>query len=643
MAVRFDAAGDSLSRSTSVPNVRSFSVCGWAMAVVDNGAVAQPILAMLDGALQDGIALYWDNGFGNLELIVADAGGIFDNAILATSPATGQTFAWFVTCSGNGTNTVTAGYRLPGSNTWTTGTADISAAVADNASISFADVAGAQSFNGRLWNVKAWDAALTADQLLIESRFERMVFPANRNFHWPLYRHDALFDISGNGRNPTSGGTLSTEDAESGLWKSLPRLILPAFVAPPADPATAFQQGAFQSNAFQIYGGEITAPAGSIAGTSALVFTTAGAITGSGALAGTSAPAFATAGALTGSGALAGAISFAFTPTGAITGSGSLAGTAAMAFTTAGAVTGAGALAGTSTPAFTTSATLTGAGALAGTSALTFTTDGDLTNLGSGDISGTSALVFSLSAALTGAGALAGATTATFTPSATLTGSGALAGTSSLAFTTAGDVTGSGALAGTSSPAFSLAGELTGAVDLAGASSAAFTASATLTGAGALAGTSSPAFTTAGDLTGLAPGDIFGTSSLAFSVSGTLTGDGALAGASDMVFSTSLAFVEPETPQQVVNRAGGPVRRNYIVNGRKYYGLTNEELAYLLGHLQAEARRELVRDDVKVAFPSKKPHKISGNAWEQLKREMKVLGNDVVEWDEDEDAAMLLL
>lgn len=264
MAVRFDAAGDSLSRSTSVPNIRSFSVCGWAVAVVDNGAVPQPIVAMLDGALQDGIALYWDNGFGNLELIVANAGGIFDNSILATSPATGQTFAWFVTCSGNGTNTVTAGYRLPGSNTWTTVTADMGAAVADNATITFADVASAQSFNGRIWNVKAWDTALTADQLLIESRFERMVFPANRNFHWPLYRHDALFDISGNGRSPTSGGTLGTEDAWSGLWKPSATEVLGT--------ATPAPTGAFATT---LAGGTLAAT-GTVANPGAFATTLAG-------------------------------------------------------------------------------------------------------------------------------------------------------------------------------------------------------------------------------------------------------------------------------------------------------------------------------------------------------------------------------
>lgn len=226
MAVRFDATGDALSRTTSPPNVRAFTVCGWANAIVDNGAVAQLLVAMLDAGFTDGIALYWDNGFGNFEVIVADGGAIFDNAVVSASPATGTPFAWFVSCSGNGTNTVTAGYRLASDNTWTTGTADMNAVVADNTAINFASVAGGQDFNGRLWNIKAWDRALSLQEVLIESFYERVQFPASLNFHWLAYRHDALFDISGNGRNPTTGGTLTTEDGEYGLWRADPMQLI---------------------------------------------------------------------------------------------------------------------------------------------------------------------------------------------------------------------------------------------------------------------------------------------------------------------------------------------------------------------------------------------------------------------------------
>lgn len=239
MAVRFDAAGDALSRSTSPPNVRAFTVCGWAYALVDSGANPQPIFAMLDAGFTDGVILYWDNIFNETSITVANGGAVFDATVIATSPATGTPFFWFASCAGNGTNAITAGIRTASANTLTTAQADMDAAIADNTAIYFADIASSQSFNGRLWNIKAWDRALSLEEVLIESFYERMQFPASRNFHWQMYRHDALFDISGNGRNPTTGGTLTTEDGEYGLWTAEPlQIFVPAAVA-----ATLEQEG----------------------------------------------------------------------------------------------------------------------------------------------------------------------------------------------------------------------------------------------------------------------------------------------------------------------------------------------------------------------------------------------------------------
>ncbi len=258
MAVRFDAAGDALSRSTSPPNVRAFTVCGWAYALVDSGANPQPIFAMLDGTLQDGVILYWDNTFNEISITVANGGAVFDATVIATSPATGTPFFWFATCGGNGVNAVTAGIRTVSANTLTTAQADMDAAIADNTSITFADIASAQSFDGRLWNIKAWDRELSQAEILAESFYEKVQFPASLNFHWPLHRHDALVDWSGNGRTPTTGGTLTTEDGEYGLWKPDPLVLLHVPDAPAATLATAFQWDAFQHNAFQIYGGVVS-------------------------------------------------------------------------------------------------------------------------------------------------------------------------------------------------------------------------------------------------------------------------------------------------------------------------------------------------------------------------------------------------
>lgn len=86
-------------------------------------------------------------------------------------------------------------------------------------------------------------------------------------------------------------------------------------------------------------------------------------------------------------------------------------------------------------------------------------------------------------------------------------------------------------------------------------------------------------------------------------------------------------------------RAGG---RNYIIRGRKYRNLTNEELAYLLA-------RELVdvqRTEVKVSYKGKKPHMVSKAQWASLEATLKGLEQFLAppfDEDDEESAAMLLL
>jgi hypothetical protein len=88
------------------------------------------------------------------------------------------------------------------------------------------------------------------------------------------------------------------------------------------------------------------------------------------------------------------------------------------------------------------------------------------------------------------------------------------------------------------------------------------------------------------------------------------------------------------------SRPGGS-RRNYIIKGKRYYGLTNDELAYLLGHLDQEERKALIRADVKVTYKDKKPHAVSKSAWTEIQDMLKRYDPDPI--DDDEEAAMLLL
>ena len=81
-------------------------------------------------------------------------------------------------------------------------------------------------FDGVVWNVKCWDRALSAAELLIESYYLAVMFPSSLNFHWHLDRHDQTFDIGGNARAPTVNGSLATQDSGgSGVWQPRRRVF----------------------------------------------------------------------------------------------------------------------------------------------------------------------------------------------------------------------------------------------------------------------------------------------------------------------------------------------------------------------------------------------------------------------------------
>jgi len=92
-----------------------------------------------------------------------------------------------------------------------------------------------------------------------------------------------------------------------------------------------------------------------------------------------------------------------------------------------------------------------------------------------------------------------------------------------------------------------------------------------------------------------------------------------------------------EPTEQVPRRSAAGGRRNYIIKGRKYYNVTNEELAYLIARNLIDVSRE----DVKVKYKNRqKP--VGKNAWESLQETIKSLG-PTQQFDDEEEAAMLLL
>lgn len=99
--------------------------------------------------------------------------------------------------------------------------------------------------------------------------------------------------------------------------------------------------------------------------------------------------------------------------------------------------------------------------------------------------------------------------------------------------------------------------------------------------------------------------------------------------------------LEYSTTPRIRTFAGGGGRRNYIIKGRRYYNLTNEELAYLIA-------REFVavdRTDIKVTYKNKKPHAVSKTSFETLQAALKTLEfrADQIRLEDDEDELLMVL
>jgi hypothetical protein len=350
MAVRSDAENEYVGRTTSLPSVGAFTICGWAVCDVNRGAWST-LFSLSDGTSSVGIE--WALDSSNVPVSWASSSG---TAGFGSAVSVGAPFFWFVTWSGTGAGQIKFGYRPSGS-------AGLTSTTTLQGSFTISDLrlldgqTGGEWFNGRVYNVKVWDRAVSDDEVLAESFFRRVLFPTSAHAHWKLRDTGDLADYTGGGRTLTASGSIANgEDAGHGLWDA------PTFArqlsqppAPPAPVLTAFQQNVFQSNAFQIYGGvsgapshatsgDLTADAATVAGTAVhlTLHTSSGELVAQAAtVAGSALHPHTTAGALAAQAAtVAGTAAHQHTTTGALTAqAATLSGTAAHEHAATGALT----------------------------------------------------------------------------------------------------------------------------------------------------------------------------------------------------------------------------------------------------------------------------------------------------------------
>jgi hypothetical protein len=232
MAVRFNGSAIAY-RTANLPTATSWTICGWASRTGDTnqyGVICGLVTSANNYNIQtdvDGTTLCLHYGSGSL-------------TAFGSQPAVNEPFFFALTSTIVGYARRVAATTLqtitPGASTSGT-SSEINVGNYLSSNLGY-------GWDGRIWNVKAWNRVLTASELLIESYYRRAMFPSSINFHWPLDRHGDLNDYGGNGRAASSAGTLATEDSSHGLWVPRRRIFIPAAAGGTSYTLTA-EQGSY--------------------------------------------------------------------------------------------------------------------------------------------------------------------------------------------------------------------------------------------------------------------------------------------------------------------------------------------------------------------------------------------------------------
>lgn len=212
-------------RTANLPDDTAFTICGWAQKI-DASSSRHTLCALADAASSwsAGLALTLDNDDNDTIVITGD--GIGDTNVAAVGSTS---FFWALTGSGIAANTFQGHIRLATANSLTTaqGPAGRSAFTPAALLVGYSGYSPGY-WDGRIWNVKCWDRALTTKELLIESFYERVQFPSSLNFHWKLRNTSDTQDYSGNGRTPTlATGTPVTAPEPYKIWIPSKRFAIP--------------------------------------------------------------------------------------------------------------------------------------------------------------------------------------------------------------------------------------------------------------------------------------------------------------------------------------------------------------------------------------------------------------------------------
>lgn len=217
MAIRFDAAGEGLSRSTSLPSATAFTLCGWFKIVGDGAGSNEYLCAIGDTDGTDWLVFYTRvSGTYSVRLYSPAAGA----PVSAGSISTGQWYFGALSCAGTGATDAKARFAALGATTFSS--ASVPGVAFTPTALAFGDTLSyGQWANAAVAGWKLFDRALTDAELLAEMYRLTPASTTNLNLWTPMVHNtaaNAVRDFSGNGRDWTAVGTLSVEDGPPVGW-----------------------------------------------------------------------------------------------------------------------------------------------------------------------------------------------------------------------------------------------------------------------------------------------------------------------------------------------------------------------------------------------------------------------------------------
>lgn len=208
MAIRSDADGDKFTRTTSLPATNAFTIC--AFAYVSQRDIRWNSPFSLHASTSAYIYPFFnDTNDLRIEHPTPGASAVFHVIKV------GEWF--FCAVTGDGTNFTgyggSVGAPLSSATPAYSGFTPTALVVNDNAWTG-------EWFNGRIAGMRVWDAALSATELLAESKQLAPVRSTNLNGFYPFFDDIVGTDQSGNGRHFTDAGTPTQESNPPVPWSA---------------------------------------------------------------------------------------------------------------------------------------------------------------------------------------------------------------------------------------------------------------------------------------------------------------------------------------------------------------------------------------------------------------------------------------